>query len=155
VPTFHENSHSPEQRAPADGPQSYPSWTLPQELREFEEDGDRTFLAGLIASFLADSQDRVQRLRQAAVCADFSTLWKQFHALKGSAGAMGVREVSDLCREAEEQATSGIDADYARTVARIESAFLRVRPALMAYCAQATRGSHQGTSASEASGSRG
>lgn len=155
MPTFHENSHSPEQCAPADAPQSSPCWTLPQELREFEEDGDRTFLASLIASFLADSQDRMQRLRQAAVSADFPTLWKQFHALKGSAAAMGVREVSDLCREAEEQATAGLDADYARTVARIEAAFQRVRPALMAYCAQATRTSPEGTSASEASGSCG
>jgi HPt (histidine-containing phosphotransfer) domain-containing protein len=118
----------------SDTPESIPCWTLPEELREFEQvDGRSAFLADLIECFLTDTGERLQILRQAVSAADFPTLSKQFHTLKGSAGSIGAYDVAGLCREAEEQVRSGLKMDYSRTLAAIEAALTHVRAAMLAY----------------------
>jgi len=110
-------------------------WTLPDELREYEQEGRNDFIAELVSCFLMDAEERLRILRKAASMADFALLAKQFHSLKGSSSSMGLSEVVGLCHGGEEKARSGMDAEYARMIDSIEAALTQVRPAMIAYCA--------------------
>jgi HPt (histidine-containing phosphotransfer) domain-containing protein len=70
-----------------------------EELRA--ELDDQELLLEIISTFLDDSVRRLDSIVQAATRPDPTVLRAQAHALKGSAGTFGARQLSELCHELE------------------------------------------------------
>lgn len=90
-------------------------------LQEIMEDEYPT----LVDTFLADSEQRLQLLKQAA---DATQFFETAHSFKGSSSNMGAIRLADLCHELEQQA-KGLDLSGIETlVAAIDREFAFVRP---------------------------
>ncbi len=102
------------------------------ELRtELADDG---LMQEIISTFLDDCSVRMDRIEQAAQREDGPVLSAQAHALKGSSGTLGARDLSRLCRELEELGVdSGSDSavdlvgQLVREHQRVRAALLRMR----------------------------
>lgn len=56
----------------------------------------------LLDTFLADSDERLRLIRQAAANSDAQGLWQAAHSFKGSCSNMGAPLLAELCRSLEE-----------------------------------------------------
>ncbi|MFZ3280140.1 Hpt domain-containing protein [Pseudomonas sp.] len=90
-------------------------------LREVMEDG----YPELLDTFLADSESRLDELRNTA---DAKALSEVAHSFKGSASNMGAVRLAALCQELESDAKDKSPEDITRLVAAIRGEFDDVRP---------------------------
>lgn len=83
----------------------------------------------LLDVFLKDSEQRVAQLRQClnGPAPDLQALSLDAHSFKGSSGNMGALQLSELCRQLEEQARRGQREGLELLVDQISSEYLTVR----------------------------
>jgi two-component system, sensor histidine kinase and response regulator len=99
-------------------------------LRELQQDGEPDLLAELVEMFVSDTGPRLAALRDAVESGDPSGVERTAHAMKGSAGNMGARNMSNLAADLEEIGASGDLAGAAQKLERLVEEYGRVRPAL-------------------------
>ncbi|WP_369601744.1 Hpt domain-containing protein [Hahella sp. SMD15-11] len=98
------------------------------ELREvMEEEFDI-----LIDTFLDDSVDRMQQIREALASGDPVAYSRACHSFKGSATNMGLPRLAALCREGEEDGRAGKMERAAMITDAIEDELAAVRQELAA-----------------------
>ena len=108
-------------------------------LVEIAGPGDQEALDELIGLFLDESVQRLARLRTALEQRDARALQRAAHAMKGSAGTFGAREMRDLSDRIERLALAGAFAESAALVDAVHEAFGRARPVLESFGAGAAR----------------
>ena len=83
----------------------------------------------LLDVFLKDSEQRVAQLRQGfdSSSPDLQALSLDAHSFKGSSANMGALQLSELCRQLEDQTRRGKRAGLEQLVAQIYSEYLTVR----------------------------
>ncbi len=86
-------------------------------------------LRDLYRHCLVDAEKHVALMKRALAVSDDAGLRKNAHAIKGSLGMMGARELQRLCSVLEE---SGIADDHAATLAEFPDALRRLRRMLIA-----------------------
>jgi two-component system, sensor histidine kinase and response regulator len=99
-------------------------------LRELQQDGEPDLLAELVEMFVSDTGPRLAALRDAVESGDPSGVERTAHAVKGSAGNMRARNMSNLAADLEDIGASGDLAGAAQKLERLEEEYGRVRPAL-------------------------
>ncbi len=101
-------------------------------LRELQQDGEPDFLVELIELFLNGIPPQLTALREAIQRDDAGTIERISHALKGSCGNMGARQMVTLCAKLQDAGSSGNFAGAPELLGRLEAEFGRVRLALEA-----------------------
>ena len=95
---------------------------------------DIEFASGLIRDFLEDGRELLGSIRSAREIGDAQELERAAHTLKSSSATFGALDVSDVCKELEEQASQGqISGDVGSKIERLEELFKAVSSALEAY----------------------
>jgi PAS domain S-box-containing protein len=92
--------------------------------------GSGGFLAALIDKFLEEAPARLKVLSESADRGDKDPLVKAAHSLKGSAGTLGARGLSEMCAGLEECGKAGRMSEVGLRLAAIHEEFDRVRKAL-------------------------
>ena len=73
-------------------------------LNAFEElqlDDGPDLIVELIDLYLPDAAQRVSQIREASIEAEWASLKRAAHNLKGSSGSLGVRHVAEICERLE------------------------------------------------------
>jgi HPt (histidine-containing phosphotransfer) domain-containing protein len=99
-------------------------------LRDLGAD-DPAFFPGLLEEFLKHAARAIQRLRDGAAKRDATALQETAHGLKGSAGSLGARRLSELCADLDVRVRSGHVVDADARVAGIAKEANRVRARLL------------------------
>ena len=100
-------------------------------LEEFRSEmGDDELVAELIETFLVDSKARIAAIREASRRGDAAAASKDAHAVKGSAGHFGARQLARLCGELEHAGHDGNPQATTELVGRVVAEYERVRVAL-------------------------
>jgi HPt (histidine-containing phosphotransfer) domain-containing protein len=83
----------------------------------------------LLDIFLKDSEQRIAQLRQAceSPVPDLEALSLDAHSFKGSSANMGALQLSELCRQLEDQTRRGKHEGLDQLITQIQSEFLTVR----------------------------
>nr|WP_165441238.1 MULTISPECIES: Hpt domain-containing protein [Pseudomonas] len=83
----------------------------------------------LLDVFLKDSEQRIAQLRLAVGSRnpDFQELSLNAHSFKGSSSNMGALQLSELCRQLEEQARQQQFAGLAELIGTIDSEYMTIR----------------------------
>ncbi|SFB01583.1 HPt (histidine-containing phosphotransfer) domain-containing protein [Azotobacter beijerinckii] len=81
----------------------------------------------LLDTFLSDSEDRLQALRQAHEVRDAEALRRAAHSFKGSCGNLGATLLAELCRQLEESARAGDLAPLPALLEQAEREFAIIR----------------------------
>jgi two-component system, sensor histidine kinase and response regulator len=84
----------------------------------------------LLGVFLKETPERLATLRQAVTAKDAQRVRFVAHTMKGSCGYLGANGLLALCRELEGLGRSGVLAEAAPLLARIEAEFKVVQGAL-------------------------
>jgi CheY-like chemotaxis protein len=100
--------------------------------------GRPDLLARLIKTFLAYAPDALAGLEQARDDTDLSRLSMLAHALKSSSANLGAVKLASLCRDLEQRALAGSEAEAIALVVAIKAAFERVAEALEKLAANLT-----------------
>jgi len=103
--------------------------TVVAGLREL---GGDDILTELVEMFLDDTKPRLATLEKAVEAGDASTVEQVAHALKGSAGYMGARLMSELAAGLQDVGASGDLSEAAERLEKLEAEFARVQLALSA-----------------------
>ncbi len=120
---------------PADGANSHvmPENPIdPEVVAGLRELGGDDVLAELVEMFLEDARPRLAVLGRAGAAGDAHTVEQVAHTLKGSAGNMGARLMSELAAGLQDIGASGDLSGAAERVDELEAEFARVRLALVA-----------------------
>ncbi len=98
-------------------------------LREIMEDD----FGLLIQTFINDSKERLQQLRQASevTCAD--SIRRVAHSLKGSASNVGAQALADLCFQVEQAGIEGNINGLDSQIDAIEAELVQVNTLLATY----------------------
>jgi len=135
---------TPAQSAPASAPPPAP---VPREpaapagsdvldpaiLDSLKSLGGNEFLPTLAAGFLEDSELLLANMEKDLASKDYGSCRDQIHALKGSAGNIGARQLYELCRAILEEPRDRLQATGPDSLRRIHACFQRTREALLAY----------------------
>jgi signal transduction histidine kinase/CheY-like chemotaxis protein len=117
-----------------------------EQLRRLEASTGRSILREVVDTFLAETPQRLAKLREALAGGDGEALALFAHSLKGSSGQLGAVRLAALCRELEAAGRAGAPAHRAAalalTLTALERELARVEPLLRA---QAARLSLEGT----------
>lgn len=89
----------------------------------------------LIETYLRDSFDRIQSLRDAIKVSDADAFGKTAHSFKGSSINIGAPRLGELCLKAEEAAKDSQLNEAAAVVDAIETEFWRVEETLKRFLA--------------------
>lgn len=100
------------------------------ELRMLDETGATGFVAELIATFLADADQRLGALRTAAESGEHENVGALAHALKSASRSVGARKLAHVLAELEASARRG--EGTLGLVGEVEAAYASVRPGLEA-----------------------
>jgi len=98
------------------------------------------FVAGLVASFAANSRQALADLRHAVAEGRAAEAGGLAHQLRGTSSTLGVREMTRLCIALEEMASRGNVAGAAPVVDQCEREFRRGLAALDVYMARHGQG---------------
>lgn len=101
----------------------------PQTFRGLETMVSKAPLADLYRQCVRDAERHVLMMRDASISGDDAALRKHAHAIKGSLGMVGARELQQLCAALEE---SGIAGNHAATLAEFPDAIERLKRMLIA-----------------------
>lgn len=97
-------------------------------LRQMQRPDKPDVVARIIALFLAETDQRLDALRDATQHADAGALEQAAHALKGIAGTVGATEMFDLSTRLEQLGREGRVDGAAHLVRDLQSALDRARP---------------------------
>ncbi|MEF8815433.1 MAG: Hpt domain-containing protein [Salinibacter sp.] len=95
-------------------------------------DGDPELIATLIGSFLDDCPDYMEGIREAVENEDGNALEREAHGLKGAAGSLRARPVSEAAQVLEEMGYEDNFAEAAAALDTLESEVDRLRDELQA-----------------------
>lgn len=104
----------------------------PQALQELQNIGGAdgaAFLADMIDCYLDDSTQLLQQIRDAVTQKDAITLQRLVHSWKSSSASLGATVLSNLCREVEAIASTGI-SDVSEQVSQLATEYQKVEAAL-------------------------
>ncbi|TAK21550.1 MAG: Hpt domain-containing protein [Chloroflexota bacterium] len=93
---------------------------------------DQNLLGDLVALFARDVPPRIAACQDALDRDDPESLRRGAHAIKGTAGALGARELGALCARIETEAGVATPGDVSGLVSALDSAFRRACAALEA-----------------------
>lgn len=82
--------------------------------------------------FVNETETRLKMLRRLSYQQDRSTIEREAHSLKSSAGTFGLHEVAEFARRLERDAGSISASDYSAILDRLEAAFVSARAQLSA-----------------------
>ncbi len=99
-------------------------------LRDLQQSGEPDILAELVELFVSDAAPRLAALREAVENGNAEGIERTAHTLKGSAGNMGARRMSDIASELQDAGVSGDLSAAGALLERLEGEYKRVRPAL-------------------------
>jgi CheY-like chemotaxis protein len=108
-------------------------------LRALQSPGEPNLLAELIDSFLDDSAKRIELMRRAVASGDPEGLTRTAHVLKGGSGTLGANRMAALCDLLEDRSSRGSFEGAAVLITALEEEFERVRRALQAEKAIASK----------------
>ncbi|RPI25627.1 MAG: response regulator, partial [Chloroflexota bacterium] len=97
------------------------------------EAGDKTFLAGLIQTFLADAPNLIQQMQGAVRLGDAQALARAAHSLKSGSASLGGYRLSSCCQELEGIGKSGHLEGAGEKVAEVEAELSALQPLLQTY----------------------
>ncbi len=100
-----------------------------EALAELQEVMEEEF-GVLIKTYLSDSQDRIQALRNAVQANDADAFTKTAHSFKGSCFNIGAPRLGALCLAAEAAGREGRLADAQQQLAVIQQEFDTIRDML-------------------------
>ncbi len=92
--------------------------------------GDKTFLAEMIVTFLADSPKQITAMRDAAANVRADELRRAAHTLKSNSANFGAMNLSKLCKELEKMGKDGALAGAIERIAQVEAEYAQVQSAL-------------------------
>jgi CheY-like chemotaxis protein len=95
------------------------------------DDGDGTFLSGLVQSFLTSATGALATMARAVEAGDAAALSGEAHRFKGEAATLGATVLADLCRDLESLGAPLDAAAGADLLARIRRELGRVRQSLL------------------------
>jgi histidine phosphotransfer protein HptB len=98
-------------------------------LQEVMEDA----FVPLLESYLTDTQERLQELRDASAAHDAEQVRRVAHSLKGSSGNVGAMQMAELCLRVEEIGKLGSVDGVANIIGDIEQEFVQVEKAMQNY----------------------
>ena len=81
--------------------------TVVSGLRQLTPPGEPDVLAQVLNLFLAEAPLRMDRLRNALAAGNIEEVRRAAHSLRGGAGNIGARRLSEVCRQFEAQGKSG------------------------------------------------
>lgn len=99
-------------------------------LRDLQGDDDPTFFTDLIATFVADADERLERIRASVGAGDVGTAGREAHTLKSGAGNVGAVGVAAAAAAIERTAKSGTHDSAVRELARLEAVYNDTRALL-------------------------
>ena len=97
-------------------------------LQELESHGSG--MAGLVALFRRDADERLEELEGAVQRGDREMIARVVHSIKGSSAMMGAVGPADVCRRIERLVTGGDLAEVPLGVAQLRSELERAHTAL-------------------------
>jgi HPt (histidine-containing phosphotransfer) domain-containing protein len=106
--------------------------TMLARLRAIRHEGEPDLVLEVIELFLDESGDRLAELKGAIEGNDLPVVARIAHTLKGSAGHLGAKALTTLCRRLEDKARTGAPFNGAFAYSAIEEELGRVREALSA-----------------------
>ncbi len=101
-----------------------------QELRDLAERTGRDLVSKIVGSFLDSNRDAAAAVQAALQQSDWTTLDRRVHALAGSAGALGLRQVQALCERIEHLVQERSFESCAEAVSALVDAHARALAAL-------------------------
>jgi CheY-like chemotaxis protein/HPt (histidine-containing phosphotransfer) domain-containing protein len=100
-----------------------------EDLRSMQG-SDPTFLRQLVTTFFSQSGLLLENMRSAVSRSDAESLRQSAHKLKGGCGVLGVKNLANICYDAEMQARTGRLDGALEKVERAEAEYERVKAAL-------------------------
>ena len=97
-------------------------WPRLLMLRDLQPPGEPDVVAELIASFLSDSAERIERLHAASAAGNLRGVSHEAHAIKGSAGLLGAEPLRAEAEAVETAANAGLVEGLPALIARMNSA---------------------------------
>jgi HPt (histidine-containing phosphotransfer) domain-containing protein len=94
--------------------------------------GDTAFLAEMIDTYLADSPQLLDNLRQAVAAGNAELLRRAAHSLKSNSEGFGATNLAAIARRLEDLAKGGITDGATALLAEATAEYERVRAALLA-----------------------
>jgi two-component system, sensor histidine kinase and response regulator len=101
-----------------------------EHLRSLQSKDEPHLLRELIQMFLEDTEERIEKLREAVREEDLESLRHEAHSLRGSSANMGAPTIARISRELEHAGDSGNPEKASELLGTLEQEFGRVRPAL-------------------------
>jgi len=105
--------------------------TVVDELIALCEDGDPELLVDLIGMFLDDTPNKIASVLEGMRTGDLSKVERAAHALKGSSGNLGARQLQDACEQLQLQSHRGDLDGVRRTASQLATVFGEVQRALL------------------------
>jgi len=99
-------------------PSANPCWNRAEALARIGD--DEQLLRDLCHIFLEEAPKLVEKLRQAVTDADFETVMKTAHSLKGEASYLGAARASQSARQLERWGQESNQAEVTKTFAELE-----------------------------------
>ena len=101
-----------------------------EHLRSLQGEDEPHLLKELVEMFLEDTEDRLEKLREAVREEDLESLRHEAHSLRGSSANMGAPTMARISRELEQAGDSGNLGEASELLGTLEQEFGRVRPAM-------------------------
>ncbi len=112
--TFAPQSNGPNSfKEPDPGASAEPQALNPQAMQEFREmmgDDGQEMMANLVNLYIVDSQELIEKMRQALLQTDCEILRREAHTLKGNSNQLGAETLANRCFELEKLAKAGSTA---------------------------------------------
>ncbi|KYC36965.1 histidine kinase [Scytonema hofmannii PCC 7110] len=123
TPTTEEEESTPtEILTPAIDAQAF------QSLKEMI--GDDDLLAELLENYLEDSQQKVQKIREAIASEDAATLHRTAHSLRSLSGSVGAMQLATLCQKLEAIGRDGTTVGTSALGSQLKAEYERVKASL-------------------------
>jgi HPt (histidine-containing phosphotransfer) domain-containing protein len=107
-------------------------WAPPALLLEVAE-GDDDLIREVTADFERDTENRLEKSRQALASGEMAKLRAEAHAIKGGARQVGAVAVADICQQIELSALQASPYELADRLTQLEVEFRRICAAMRAH----------------------
>jgi len=109
-------------------------------LRRLGELTGQPLVREIVATFLAETPHRLERIREALLEGNARELNFLAHSLKGSSNQIGAVRIATLCAQLEQKSTAVGSAEIAGLLAELEQEMVQIRPLLEAAAATSPAG---------------
>ncbi|HTS26988.1 MAG TPA: Hpt domain-containing protein [Bryobacteraceae bacterium] len=111
-----------------------PDWVMPEHLQRLAA-ADPMVVDELIETFVADTAERLRRLRIAFQDDDFARVSREAHSIIGSSSLMGAGNMPTLCRLAEAAASRRVGETVQECIDALDRSFAYASQAMQLYAA--------------------